>query len=82
MRSLCTSTLLVTALVTFSAWSAEPTAQTNDASALMALEHTWVEALQSADENDEDQRRPARAGDGVSSIIISSNDMAGAWAMR
>jgi hypothetical protein len=43
---------------------------------------TWVEALPSADENDEDQRRPARAGDGVSSIIISSNDMAGAWAMR
>jgi len=26
--------------------------------------------------------RPARAGDGVSSIIITSNDFAGAWAMR
>ena len=26
--------------------------------------------------------RPARAGDGVSSLIITSNDLAGAWAMR
>jgi Domain of unknown function (DUF4159) len=44
---------------------------------------TWVEALPSGDENiDDEQRRPARAGDGVSSIIITSNDMAGAWAMR
>ena len=25
---------------------------------------------------------PARAGDGVSSILITSNDFAGAWAMR
>jgi hypothetical protein len=41
---------------------------------------TWVEAMQSDDENED--RRPARAGDGVSSIIITSNDMAGAWAMR
>src|SRR5450759_222508 len=30
----------------------------------------WVEAL------------PARAGDGVSSILITSNDLAGAWAIR
>jgi hypothetical protein len=40
----------------------------------------WVEALP-ADE-DEDLTRPARAGDGVSSIMITSNDLAGAWAMR
>ncbi|MGB9259598.1 MAG: DUF4159 domain-containing protein, partial [Pseudolabrys sp.] len=26
--------------------------------------------------------RPARAGDGVSSILITSNDLAGAWAVR
>jgi hypothetical protein len=26
--------------------------------------------------------RPARAGDGVSSVVITSNDMAGAWAIR
>ena len=42
----------------------------------------WVEAMPAADENDEDSKRPARGGDGVSSIIISSNDFAGAWAMR
>ncbi len=41
----------------------------------------WVEAQQT--ESDEDEsNRPARAGDGVSSIIITSNDLAGAWAMR
>jgi hypothetical protein len=40
----------------------------------------WVEALPAADEDLGD--RPARAGDGVSSIIITSNDFAGAWAMR
>jgi hypothetical protein len=41
----------------------------------------WVEAQ--ADENDDNEaNRPARAGDGVSSIIITSNDLAGAWAMR
>jgi hypothetical protein len=45
----------------------------------------WVEALPSAnDENAENDetKRPARAGDGVSSIIITSNDFAGAWAAR
>jgi hypothetical protein len=43
----------------------------------------WVEALPSAnDSEDEKDRRPARAGDGVSSIIITSNDLAGAWATR
>ena len=40
----------------------------------------WVEAL--PQEQEEDVNRPARAGDGVSSILITSNDFAGAWAMR
>ena len=40
----------------------------------------WVEALPA--ENDDQAERPARAGDGVSSILITSNDFAGAWAMR
>jgi hypothetical protein len=42
----------------------------------------WVEAIPAADENDDDSKRPARGGDGVSSIIITSNDLAGAWATR
>jgi hypothetical protein len=41
----------------------------------------WVEALPAENEDDE-PNRPARAGDGVSSILITSNDLAGAWAMR
>jgi hypothetical protein len=41
----------------------------------------WVEALP-AESEDEEPNRPARAGDGVSSILITSNDLAGAWAMR
>jgi hypothetical protein len=40
----------------------------------------WVEALPA--EGEEEQSRPARAGDGVSSIIITSNDLASAWALR
>jgi len=40
----------------------------------------WVEALPA--EAVEDPSRPARAGDGVSSIMITSNDLAGAWALR
>lgn len=40
----------------------------------------WVEALPA--DTEEDPTRPARAGDGVSSILITSNDLAGAWAMR
>jgi hypothetical protein len=40
----------------------------------------WVEALPA--DSEEDPSRPARAGDGVSSILITSNDLAGAWAMR
>lgn len=39
----------------------------------------WVEQL--PDEN-EYENRPVRAGDGVSSIIITSNDLAGAWAIN
>ena len=42
----------------------------------------WVEALPTADEQLDESKRPARAGDGVSSIIITSNDFAGAWATR
>ncbi|MFH3479696.1 DUF4159 domain-containing protein [Xanthobacter variabilis] len=38
---------------------------------------TWVEALPPGDDTD----RPARAGDGVSPVIITSNDLAGAWAV-
>ncbi len=41
----------------------------------------WVEALPDV-KDDDGPTRPARAGDGVSSIIITSNDLAGAWAMR
>ncbi len=42
---------------------------------------TWVETLP-RDEDDEAASRPARGGDGVSPIIITSNDLAGAWAIR
>jgi hypothetical protein len=44
----------------------------------------WVETLPDADREEEEQetKRPARGGDGVSSIIITSNDLAGAWATR
>ena len=41
----------------------------------------WVEALPAVND-DEPASRPARAGDGVSSIMITSNDLAGAWAVR
>jgi hypothetical protein len=41
----------------------------------------WVEATATANE-EELADRPARAGDGVSSIIITANDFAGAWALR
>ncbi len=37
----------------------------------------WVEAS----EPETDNERPVRVGDGVSSIIITSNDFAGAWAI-
>lgn len=42
----------------------------------------WVEALPAVNDEDEASHRPARGGDGVSSIIITSNDLAGAWAMQ
>jgi uncharacterized protein DUF4159 len=49
----------------------------------------WVEALPAENEDEErkqsegeETKRPARGGDGVSSIIITSNDLAGAWATR
>ena len=38
----------------------------------------WVEALP---ETDNPAERPARTGDGVSSILITGNDMAAAWAV-
>ena len=41
----------------------------------------WVEALPPESEQ-EQETRPARGGDGVSSILITSNDLAGAWAMQ
>ena len=41
----------------------------------------WIEATPT-DNVDETENRPARAGDGVSSILITSNDLAGAWALR
>jgi hypothetical protein len=34
------------------------------------------------DDDDEAASHPARGGDGVSPIIITSNDLAGAWAIR
>jgi hypothetical protein len=43
---------------------------------------TWVETLPRDDEDEETASRPARGGDGVSPIIITSNDLAGAWALR
>jgi len=43
---------------------------------------TWVETLPRSEEDDDSASRPARGGDGVSPIIITSNDLAGAWAMR
>ncbi len=40
----------------------------------------WVETL--PPESQEQANRPARGGDGVSSILITSNDLAGAWATQ
>jgi hypothetical protein len=44
-----------------------------------ATGQTWVEALPPAADGTE--RRPARAGDGVSPIVITGNDLAAAWAV-
>jgi hypothetical protein len=41
----------------------------------------WVEAIV-GERGADAEERPARTGDGVSSIIITSNDLAGAWALR
>jgi hypothetical protein len=38
---------------------------------------TWVEALP---KSNQDSDEPVHAGDGVSSVIITSNDLAAAWA--
>lgn len=43
---------------------------------------TWVEALPREEDEEGAAQRPARGGDGVSPIIITSNDLAGAWAIR
>lgn len=43
-----------------------------------ATGQTWVEVLPPVAEG---ERRPARAGDGVSPLIITSNDLAAAWAI-
>ncbi|HEY8566238.1 MAG TPA: DUF4159 domain-containing protein [Beijerinckiaceae bacterium] len=43
-----------------------------------ATGQTWVEALPPATDG---ERRPARAGDSVSPIVITSNDLAAAWAV-
>ncbi len=40
----------------------------------------WVETSQ--EDEGESAERPTRQGDGVSSIMITSNDMAGAWAVE
>ncbi len=40
---------------------------------------TWIEALPPIDPKDS-MNKPARAGDSVSPVIITSNDLAGAWA--
>src|ERR1700730_1264773 len=40
----------------------------------------WVEASPAPTEDE--PRRPVRGGDGVSSVLITSNDFAGAWAVR
>jgi hypothetical protein len=42
---------------------------------------TWVEAMPAETEDEAAADRPARAGDGVSPIINTTNDLAGAWAI-
>ncbi len=43
-----------------------------------ATGQTWIESLPPA--TGDEANRPARAGDSVSPVIITSNDLAGAWA--
>jgi Domain of unknown function (DUF4159)/Aerotolerance regulator N-terminal len=44
-----------------------------------AVGRSWIEVLQRS--ADQDRTRPAQAGDRVSPIIITSNDLAAAWAV-
>ena len=44
------------------------------------LRQTWGETLPREDDDDA-AARPARGGDGVSPLIITSNDLASAWAV-
>ena len=46
---------------------------------LNVIGQTWIEALPPTDTSDP-VARPARAGDDVSPIVITSNDLAAAWA--
>ncbi len=41
----------------------------------------WVEVLARQTNEDDNAPRPARGGDGVSPILITANDFAGAWAI-
>ncbi|BCJ90092.1 LytTR family transcriptional regulator [Terrihabitans soli] len=41
----------------------------------------WVEAMPSVEEEESGAASPVRSGDGVSPILITSNDFAGAWAI-
>ncbi len=43
---------------------------------------TWIEALPLETSSQRAENRPARAGDRVSPIIITSNDLLGAWAVN
>ncbi|MBY0613196.1 MAG: DUF4159 domain-containing protein [Beijerinckiaceae bacterium] len=44
--------------------------------------NTWIEVLPRDNGPNRQENRPARAGDRVSPIVITSNDLAGAWAMN
>lgn len=50
----------------------------NDFPGRWANSELWVESLT---DQPQDANRPARGGDGVSPIIITGNDLAGAWAI-
>ncbi len=42
----------------------------------------WVEAMPTAEEQESGEVAPVRSGDGVSPILITANDFAGAWAVN
>ena len=44
--------------------------------------NTWIEVLPRDNGPNRQENRPARAGDRVSPIVITSNDLAGAWALN